>query len=318
MPQELLTFPPVYCIVGIYRLLSDPLLRVPAWDKCRHGVRRGGLVGLAWAVLTWKIQKAFVGYFLLKSPRFTGLSNDKIFGYHVPLDVGTYATLLFLGDQITGILYFFLSRNLRIARDRAWEQTLQSRGKGPEFWGAYVEEWQKPPKPDTAPPKWEKWVGHPVLRIVIRKLVLAPLNFIPFLGLGISAWMKALSTSRGLHSPYFKLKKMTPQQIATYMEERKWDYRAFGFVAALFESLPILGIGMTISNRIASAMWAHDLEKRQDHFRKGELKPLPPRVVVVEGESIELAPRASSAFNSSEKERLSSSGDSEFVAGAWK
>jgi hypothetical protein len=92
-----------------------------------------------------------------RSPRFTGLSNDRIFGYQVPLDIGTCkniilsvisltnplqlpdATLLFLGDQITGILYFFLSRNLRIARDRAWDQTLTSRGKGPDFWGSYVE-----------------------------------------------------------------------------------------------------------------------------------------------------------------------------------
>ncbi|QRV80678.1 Etoposide-induced protein 2.4 (EI24) [Ceratobasidium sp. AG-Ba] len=316
MPQELLTLPPLYCIVGVYRLLTDPLIRKPVWDKCRHGVRRGGIVALVWAALTFKVQKAFVGYFLLKSPRFTGLSNDRVFGYQVPLDVGTYATLLFISDQITGILYFFLSRNLRIARDRAWDQTLVSRGKGADFWGPYVEEWQKPPMADPRPPGWEKWIGNPILRIVVGKLVLAPLNFIPFLGLGISAWMKALSTSRGLHSPYFKLKKMTPQQIATYMEERKWDYRSFGFTAALFESLPIVGIGMTISNRIASAMWAHDLEKRQELFRKGQLKPLPPRVVTTEGgENIELTPRVTSQLNSSEKEELRGR---ENVTGAWQ
>jgi hypothetical protein len=40
---------------------------------------------------------------------------------------------------------------------------------------------------------------RPVL--TFYKVVLAPLNFIPFLGLGISAWMKALSTARSLHSP---------------------------------------------------------------------------------------------------------------------
>ncbi|CAE6437101.1 unnamed protein product [Rhizoctonia solani] len=267
MPQELLTLPPVYCVVGIYRLLTDPLIRKPVWDKCRHGVRRGGLVGLAWAVMTWKLQKAFVGYFLLSTPRFTGLSTDSVFGYQIPLDVGTYATLLFLGDQLTGILNFFLSRNLRIAKDRAWDQTIASRGKGEDFWGGYVEVTDE------------------------GIVVLAPLNFIPFLGLGISAWMKALSTSRGLHSPYFKLKKMTPTEIAVFMEERKWDYRAFGFMAALLESIPIIGIGFTISNRIASCMWAHDLEKRQDLFRKGDLKPLPPRIVKLDnGEQVELPP----------------------------
>lgn len=30
-----------------------------------------------------------------------------------------------------------------------------------------------------------------------------------------------------------------------------------------------------VSNRVASAMWAHDLEKRQEAFRSGELKPQP-------------------------------------------
>ncbi|KAG8723886.1 hypothetical protein FRC09_001354 [Ceratobasidium sp. 395] len=220
------------------------------------------------------------------------------------------------GGLVPEFYTFFLSKNIRIARDRAWDQTLVSRGKGSEFWGSYVEEWQKPPRADPTPPKWEKWMGNRILRIEIGKLVLAPLNFIPFLGLGISAWMKALSTSRGLHNPSFQLKKMTLQQIATYMEERKWDHRAFGFVAALFESIPILGIGMTVSNRIASAMWAHDLEKRQEPFRKGELKPRPPRIITTEqGETIELAPRGTSQLNSSEKAQL---GGVEKVAGAWQ
>ena len=68
---------------------------------------------------------------------------------------------------------------------------------------------------------------------------------------------------------------MTPQQIATYMEERKWDYRSrlliaffliqvtesylivFGFASALLESLPILGLFFAVSNQIGAAMWAH-------------------------------------------------------------
>ncbi|GAB1524818.1 hypothetical protein RhiTH_007974 [Rhizoctonia solani] len=79
---------------------------------------------------------------------------------------------------------------------------------------------------------------------------------------------------------------MTPKEVAVFVEERKWDYRAFGFTAALLESIPIIGIGFTISNRIASY-----LEKRQDLFRRGEIKPLPPRIVTLDnGEKLELAP----------------------------
>jgi hypothetical protein len=50
-----------------------------------------------------------------------------------------------VASQITYILRFFLSRNIRIARDRAWNQTVASRGKGPDFWQPYVEEWENPP-----------------------------------------------------------------------------------------------------------------------------------------------------------------------------
>jgi hypothetical protein len=97
---------------------------------------------------------------------------------------------------------------------------------------------------------------------------------------------------------YFATKKMTAHQEAVFVEERKWDYRSmhdisllaclltlrsvFGFVAALLEGLPIVGLVFTVSNRIGAAMWAHgmfvhrcspsyipmfssDLEKRQHY-----------------------------------------------------
>lgn len=79
---------------------------------------------------------------------------------------------------------------------------------------------------------------------------------------------------------YYKAKRMTPEQIATFIEERKWDYRgmscavgplfggllnstvlfiAFGFAAALAERIPIVGLIFSISNRIGAAMWAHGM-----------------------------------------------------------
>lgn len=92
------------------------------------------------------------------------------------------------------------------------------------------------------------------------------------------------------------------------MEERKWDYRgedlnmypqrhdpasqnrtAFGFTAALLESLPIVGLIFMVSNRVGAAMWAHgtcpdpedpiniylpvlDLEKHQHYVASERLK----------------------------------------------
>jgi hypothetical protein len=62
----------------------------------------------------------------------------------------TDAAVVSLGSQVTFILGFFLYRNIRIARDRAWVQTVASRGKGPEFWQPYVEECEVPPFVDES------------------------------------------------------------------------------------------------------------------------------------------------------------------------
>jgi hypothetical protein len=70
----------------------------------------------------------------------------------------TDATVLLLGAQMTFILHFFLARNIRIARERAWDQTITSRGKGPDFWGSYVEEWDVPPPVDLGDKKRQGWV----------------------------------------------------------------------------------------------------------------------------------------------------------------
>jgi hypothetical protein len=73
--------------------------------------------------------------------------------YNFPL-YQTDAAIHILGAQVTEILHYFLARNIRIARERAWAQTLASRGKGPEFWGPYVEEWDVPPPVDLGDNKW--------------------------------------------------------------------------------------------------------------------------------------------------------------------
>lgn len=225
------------------------------------------MVGAVWAVLTFGLQRKFVELFLANSKRVTGLSNETIFGFTIPFSLTTYAAALLMGSQLTDILRFFLSRNIRIARDRAWAQTVASRGKGPDFWQPYVEEWEVPPKVDEEP-AWERVVmklSGGLGLFVIRRVILLPFNFYPFVGILVAAAFKSLRTAQILHKPYFESKKMDKRQIAVFVEERKWDYRLFGFAAALLEGLPIIGLAFTISNRIGAAMWAHDLEKRQ-HF----------------------------------------------------
>lgn len=71
---------------------------------------------------------------------------------------------------------------------------------------------------------------------------------------------------------------------------------AFGMAASALESLPIVGLGFSVSNRIGAAMWAFDLEKRQHRFANGELRKLKPeetgvlgfgKVLAVEGQNEE-------------------------------
>ena len=130
------------------------------------------------------------------------------------------AALLMVANQVTLILKFFLSKNLRIARERAWDQTVRSRGKGPEFWQPYVEEWAIPPTVKSF--QWSRLIGSPFGRLVIlRGLycvistqlsriliffnlfvgILLPLNFYPFIGIAIAAFLKSVGTARYLHKP---------------------------------------------------------------------------------------------------------------------
>lgn len=139
-----------------------------------------------------------------------------------------------------------------------YEQTIQSRGKGPEFWQPYVEEWDNPPKPSKS--SITAFASTFFARTLIKStfllrcteylvdvaslVALTPLHLVPVAGIVISAWLRALGTARYLHKPvrgdqfvfralqlirasqYFKAKAMTPEQIAVFIEERKWDYRS--------------------------------------------------------------------------------------------
>lgn len=193
------------------------------------------------------------------------LSHETFLGVTLPFSMSTYVTILLVGSQFTSIVSFLVSRNIRLARQRVWDQTVASRGKGPDFWQPYVEEWDSPPVVNERWARVNRIFTMWFWRVIIQKVILLPLALYPFVGTFISAAFRAMSTAQYLHKPYFIAKKMTPNQEAVFIEERKWDYRMFGFVAALLEGLPIIGLVFTVSNGIGAAMWAHDLEKRQHY-----------------------------------------------------
>ena len=65
MPSELLNAPPLYTVVGAYSLLTDPQIRGPVLDKVKHASVRGLIVGLVYAVVSWKPLDWFIRRFLV-------------------------------------------------------------------------------------------------------------------------------------------------------------------------------------------------------------------------------------------------------------
>ena len=72
MPTEILHLPPLYTLVGIYRLVTDPLIRQPVLDKIKHASIRGLVVGVVYAAGSWKIMSWFVRTFLVGGHRLFG------------------------------------------------------------------------------------------------------------------------------------------------------------------------------------------------------------------------------------------------------
>ena len=68
MPSELLHIPPLYTVVGLYRLLTDRSIREPVFDKVRHAAVRGLIVGALYAVGSWKVMRWFVKTFVVGGP----------------------------------------------------------------------------------------------------------------------------------------------------------------------------------------------------------------------------------------------------------
>ncbi|KAH8918141.1 hypothetical protein BT69DRAFT_1354129 [Atractiella rhizophila] len=272
MPQELLNFPPAYCIVGVYRLVNDPKIRGPIMVHLAGAIKKGAMIAAVWSVIAYPWTRFYVRFFMNSTSLFS-YSEDATF-FRVP--VQTYASLLLVLGQAGFLIQFFLSRTLGKAREEAYHSTVASRGKDASFWGPYIEEWALPPvrRAEHAKQKISFYtkLSGPLVRYGL-KFALIPLNFIPFLGLVIGAGIKSLTLGKILHEPFFKAKGMSDFQRELFVVERQTEYRTFGFVAALLERVPVLGIVFGVSNRIGAAMWAHDLEKRQHAYACGELKP---------------------------------------------
>lgn len=186
MPQETLSLPPLYCLVGAYRLAHDPLLWKPMWAKCSKATKQAAIIGVLWLVLTWPLQRLFVHYFMSASASVTGVKalyetvvqtadvTDDRLPFRIPVPgFQTFATLTFVLGQVHAIMEFWLRRKLKECRNTAYISTVRSRGKSADWWTEYVEEFSNPPTQKAI--KGAKKQGlylklaSPMIRFVILK-----------------------------------------------------------------------------------------------------------------------------------------------------
>ena len=175
--------------------------------------------------------------------------------------IRTDTTVLFILPQLTSLIHYFVKRNLRLARARAWDLTVQSRNKPDEFWSkGYIEEWDQPPTmggqegkgtKGEQQEKWLSWLLFWPTQVALRHcelirdvhlqrfifslnqvqkstlpVILVPLSpYLPIYNTALTSAMRGLYAARVLHRPYFEAKKMSNKEVETWLQERRWGYR---------------------------------------------------------------------------------------------
>ncbi|OAV99659.1 hypothetical protein PTTG_00544 [Puccinia triticina 1-1 BBBD Race 1] len=272
MPQELLQFPTSYLTVGIYRLGTDGKINRAIVQEFSTIVKRLVILSIVYCCLSYPVTKVWVMYFYL-SKRAKAMEEEGVGMGASFFSLANFTTISLVLSQLSSIIEFFLLRKLKKTRAKVYDFTIQSRAKSAEFWIPYVEEWENPPleKAQRRISKW-KWyrtITGPIFRLLILKVMLLPLNFVPFLNTIVGSFLVSLTLSERLLERYFRTKKMSELEQALFMVERENSLRWLGFFAATLERIPILGIIFSFSNRIAFAMFAHDLEKHQHAVKQG-------------------------------------------------
>lgn len=280
MPQVTLHFPAVYPIVGMYRLAHDELLWRPMWNACYARVTQAGATTILWSFVSLPGQRLVSGLILGHMGRACGAkwmyelieAGGRQAGIPM-LSFGSMTTLLLVLNQVNIVFDMFLGKQMRAFRDTAYRKTVESRGKSSDFWTPYTEEYERPPNPQDDVKKLT--IKKRLSDMVLRKVSLLLFGSIPIFGVILSAAYGALGFAREMHQPFFEVKHMQDEQITLWITERRIDYMLFGFFALLLERIPFFGLIFSVSNQIGAAMWAHDLEKRQHRFQRGELQPIP-------------------------------------------
>ena len=154
MPVELLSFTPAYCIgapppslrpstetlmlaptssddridcsVGAYRLVHDPKLYIPIWQRSQRSLRRALVLAVPFLLVAFPLTRLWVTLVLSRSP-FSPRNLDQ--AAYLGISPITYTTWTLTLGQLSLLVEWMLARELKKSRNEAYRRTVQSRGK---------------------------------------------------------------------------------------------------------------------------------------------------------------------------------------------
>lgn len=113
--------------VGAYRLLTDPTLHLPIWQRSKKTLKRCAIAFIPYCLIAYPLTRLYVTLILARSPFSPSNVEDAAW---LGVSVVKYTTLVLVLGQVSMALEWALSRELKKAKKEVYEMTVRSRGKG--------------------------------------------------------------------------------------------------------------------------------------------------------------------------------------------
>lgn len=112
--------------VGAYRLVHDPKLYGPIWQRSQRSLKRALLLAVPYALVAFPLTRLWVTFILARSP----LSPKDIHNAaYLGISPVTYTTWTLTLGQLSMLVEWMLARELKKSCSEVYERTVESRGK---------------------------------------------------------------------------------------------------------------------------------------------------------------------------------------------
>ncbi|KAK0609368.1 hypothetical protein B0T17DRAFT_546894 [Bombardia bombarda] len=105
-------------------------------------------------------------------------------------------------------------------------------------------------------------------KALVRYIMYLPLNFIPVVGTVIFIILQGRSRGNSVHDRYFQLKRWSSAEKSKWLAQHTGPYAAFGTVATVLEMIPVASILFSFTNTVGAALWAADIETKENAMAK--------------------------------------------------